>query len=143
MALYSGLWSVLSSYIGLITWIGFAGCTSYFACDKKRMKGVATSITTNLTGIAWAIISIYLGSRLNLSFGMALSCSLISYMIIIQAKMKGLRFIPGAFIGCFATFAVAGEWQSVLPSILIGIFIGYIADITGDWLYSKIGFAEN
>lgn len=39
-AICCGLWLMISVSTGLVAWIGFASCTTYFACDCKGIAGV-------------------------------------------------------------------------------------------------------
>lgn len=139
MALYAGAWTLLCEKTGMVSWIGFAGCTTYFACGKKNLPGIGVTIATNLSGAAWAMLSMLLGKMWDWPFASALLCAFISYIIIMQAKVKGLGFIPGAYIGCFVTFAAKGEWKAVLPAMLLGPVLGWLAEITGTKLHRKIG----
>lgn len=138
MAVYAGLWTFLCEKAGIPSWIGFAGCTSYFASGKSRLQGIKTAVCANISGLAWGMISIVLGNIWNRSYGTIILCAFISYMIIIQAKIKILSFIPGAYIGCFTTFGAAGNWKVVLPVMIFGVLLGYLTDISGEKLYQCV-----
>jgi hypothetical protein len=43
----------------------------------------------------------------------------------LQASYQKLSFIPGAFIGCCTTFAMAGDVANVVPSLIIGGLLGF------------------
>lgn len=134
MAFYAGLWTLFCEKTELASWIGFAGCTSYFACGKKRLHGIGNALVVNVSGVCWAMLSIRLGNVWGWSGGSAVLCAFISFMIIIQAKIKTLSFIPGAYIGCFTTFAAQGDWKMILPVLFLGAIMGCITDITGEGL---------
>ena len=51
MALYAGLWTMLCEQTGMVSWIGFAGCTTYFACGKKGRQGIKTAVIVNGSGV--------------------------------------------------------------------------------------------
>lgn len=142
MALFSALWIMICSVTGMLSWIGFAGCTSYFASGKSKKAGVITAIITNLSGVVWAMVSIYLGRYWESAVATAIFCACISYIIIVQAKVKCLEFIPGAYIGCFTTFAVGGEWRIIIIPIILGPLMGMATDVVGTWLYDRIGIVE-
>lgn len=64
-ALCCGFWAIISAAVGLPSWIGFAGCTTYFAALSEDCKGISCikkSIFCNLLGAACAILAIYLGT---------------------------------------------------------------------------------
>lgn len=135
MAIYAGLWTVLCEKTGLISWIGFAGCTTYFACGKKYFRGVGSAILINLSGVMWGMMSIALNNIWKTSYSGILICAFISYIIIMQAKIQSLKFIPGAYIGCFITFAAEGNCKELVPAIILGSIMGGLTDITAEKVY--------
>ncbi|MEF1219815.1 DUF1097 domain-containing protein, partial [Photobacterium damselae] len=56
----------------------------------------------------------------------------------IQAKKSWLAYIPGTFIGSCATFAAAGDWKLVVPSLVVGAIFGYAMKASGVWLHDKL-----
>ena len=138
MALYAGLWTMLCEQIGMVSWIGFAGCTTYFACGKKGRQGINTAVIVNGSGVVWAWISLFLGEIWNWSGNTIFLCAWISYMIILQAEIKVFSFIPGAYIGCFITFAAGGNLKAILPALFIGVLLGWMTDATGTKVYQWI-----
>ena len=139
MAFYAGIWTFICEKTGMLSWIGFAGCTTYFACGKKNQQGIGTAAAANLSGVVWAMLSIVLGNVWECSYKTVLLCAFISYMIIMQSRMKFLAFIPGAYIGCFITFAAEGNWRAVLPALVLGVILGWMTDVTSTKLYHWIG----
>ena len=59
-----GIWGAISSIqsLGLVTWIGFAGCTAYFASGKHGLEGVKTAILSTLSGMVSALVAMYISS---------------------------------------------------------------------------------
>ena len=135
--LLSGIWGWVAISLGLLSWAGFLGCTSYFASPIQGLKGLGVSVLTNLSGVVWALIIIHgsqwLGSDV---IGYVLT-ALISFFMCIQAQKHWLSFIPGTFIGACATFAADGNWQLVIPSLLIGGVFGYSMKASGVWLQAR------
>ena len=137
MAIYAGIWMLACDKFGLISFAGFAGCTSYFASGKKKFDGIKTAAFANVSGVFWAMMSILAGTYFAFPYSGAVYCAIISYLIIKQAEFKVFQFIPGAYMGCFITFACDGAWANVIISMLIGILIAYITELTGSWFYNK------
>ncbi|MGL4714336.1 MAG: DUF1097 domain-containing protein, partial [Aeromonas sp.] len=50
--------------------------------------------------------------------------------------------IPATFAGCCATFGAAGQWQLILPSLIIGALFGYLMKASGLWLSRKTRKAD-
>ncbi len=133
----SGVWGWVSVSLGLLTWAGFLGCTSFFASPTSGLKGLATSLITNLTGVFWALVIIYASSYVELEILGYVITAIVSFFMCIQAKQTWLSYIPGTFIGSCATFAADGNWQLVVPSLIVGAVFGYLMKTTGLWLHAK------
>ncbi|AAO36308.1 DUF1097 domain-containing protein [Clostridium tetani] len=136
-AILCAIWTYLSGVIGILGWIGFAGCTSFFAAGGKK-EGFKASIVANISGVFWAMITIKLSSILNFNSGAAIATGLITFVMCAQAKNKYLAFIPGTFLGSFSTFAASGDWKAVLSGLICGAFLGYACEWTGNKLYEKV-----
>ncbi|QXO16233.1 DUF1097 domain-containing protein [Vibrio ostreae] len=138
----SGIWGWLAVSLGLLSWAGFLGCTSYFASPKEGLRGLAESLVTNLSGVFWAMVIIYASDFLSLDvLGYAVT-ALIAFFMCIQAKKQWLAYIPGTFIGSAATFAAHGEWKIVIPSLLLGGVFGYLMKSSGVWLHRRAQYAS-
>ena len=53
--IFCGLWQGIGSVLGLATWMGFVGCTSYFSagCGKT---GFIKSMCSNYVGLLWHFV---------------------------------------------------------------------------------------
>lgn len=141
-AIFCGIWSALSSSLGLIAWAGFAGCTSFFAAGGKS-KGFKKTILTNLSGVFWAMISIKICQYIEIEHIGAITTAVITFIMCIQAKIKFLDFIPGTFIGSVSTFAAGGNWKAVALALILGAILGYICESTGIWLFEVLNKKDN
>lgn len=134
----SGLWGWTAVVLGLYTWAGFLGCTSYFASPRDGVSGLAGSVATNLSGIFWAMVIM----RNSESAGAAalgyVIIAIVAFLMCIQAKQAWLAHIPGTFIGACATFAADGNWQLVAPSLMLGGVFGYLMKTSGLWLHRRL-----
>ena len=133
----SGLWGWIAISLGLLSWAGFLGCTSYFASPTSGLKGLAESLVTNMTGVFWAMVIIHASQFASLEILGYVITSLVAFMMCIQAKQNWLGYIPGTFIGSCATFAADGDWQLVVPSLILGGIFGYLMKASGLWLHQK------
>ncbi|EII2404059.1 DUF1097 domain-containing protein [Vibrio parahaemolyticus] len=133
----SGVWGWIAISLGLLSWAGFLGCTSYFAAPTSGLKGLATSLITNLTGVFWAMVIIYGSTYAGLEILGYVITAVVAFFMCIQAKQACLAYIPGTFIGSCATFAADGNWQLVVPSLVLGGVFGYLMKATGLWLHAK------
>ncbi|ENM5767243.1 membrane protein [Vibrio mimicus CAIM 1883] len=134
----SGVWGWVAVSLGLLSWAGFLGCTSYFASPKDGVKGLGQSLLTNLSGVFWAMVIIHASQWVGLEVVGYVVTSIVAFMMCIQAKKSWLAYIPGTFIGSCATFAANGDWQLVVPSLILGGLFGYLMKASGLWLYQKL-----
>lgn len=135
--LLSGLWGWIAISLGLLTWAGFLGCTSYFASPTSGLKGLAQSLVTNLSGVFWAMVIIHASQFASLEILGYVITAIVAFFMCIQAKQSWLAYIPGTFIGSCATFAASGNWQLVVPSLMLGGVFGYAMKASGLWLQQK------
>lgn len=134
----SGLWGWMSVSLGLLSWAGFLGCTTYFASPRDGIHGLVESMLTNLTGVFWAMVIIKLSTIMDREILGYVVTAVVSFLMCIQARKSWLSFIPGTFIGSCATFAADGHWQLVIPSLLVGAIFGYAMKASGVLLHKKM-----
>jgi hypothetical protein len=134
----SGLWGWVAVSLGLISWAGFLGCTAYFACPQSGIKGLFISACTLCSGVLWAQVIIH-GSAIapHLEILGYMVTGVVAFLMCIQARHMLLSFVPGTFIGACATFANHGEWQIVVPSLLLGLVFGFAMKNSGLWLAAR------
>ncbi|NFN87972.1 DUF1097 domain-containing protein [Clostridium sporogenes] len=138
VGILSGVWGFVSSYFGLITWVGFIGCTSYYAAGGK-LKGLKKSVATNMTGVLWAMLIIITSNYLGFSLAGAIMTGIFSFVMCAQARFELLSFIPGTFCGSCSTFGSNGNWKGVIIALICGAFLGYSSEIGGIWLHKLVG----
>lgn len=132
-----GIWILLSSFLGIPSWVGFAGCTAFFAAGGK-VKGFKKAIFTTLIGVFWAMIIITISSYINIPYSSAISTALITFIMCYQANISLFSFIPGTFIGAFSTFAAQGNWKLIVPALILGIILGIACESSGDHLFKTL-----
>ncbi|KHT64316.1 membrane protein [Photobacterium gaetbulicola] len=138
----SGIWGWVAVSLGLLSWAGFLGCTAYFASPKDGLKGLLISLATTLSGVFWAMVIIYLSTEVGIEIIGYVITAVVAFLMCVQAKQTWLSFIPGTFIGSCATFASGGDWQLVVPSLVLGILFGYSMKASGLWLQQKLAKPE-
>lgn len=133
----SGLWGWVAISVGLLSWAGFLGCTSYFASPNDGLKGLLVSLITNMSGVFWAMVIIHASQFASLEILGYVITALVAFFMCVQAKQAWLGYIPGTFIGSCATFAADGNWQLVIPSLILGGIFGYLMKASGMWLHQR------
>ncbi|MEG0364249.1 MAG: DUF1097 domain-containing protein [Erysipelotrichales bacterium] len=137
-----GIWVHVAVPLGLLSWLGFAGCTTYFASGKHGFDGMFTAMRQNMFGVLCGMTIIFLSTQFPFYGNGIVFSGFITFVMCIAAKWKYLAFIPGTFVGSFSTFAANGEWQGVVIALLIGAVIGIACDSSGGWLYKLVGKPE-
>src|SRR5699024_12850256 len=105
-----GIWSQLGPMLGLITWAGFAGCTTYFASGKHGKDGFLSTIRQNLFGVLCGMTIIFLSNKLPSSLAPLIYSGFITFIMFLVMKIMGLEFILGTFVVCFSTVATIVAW---------------------------------
>jgi Protein of unknown function (DUF1097) len=141
-ALFSGLWFWTASALGLLAWAGFLGSTTYFSSPVDGIKGLVLSLTSNVSGVFWAMVIIKSSALISMNFMAVIITSVVAFFMCIQAKHKLLKFVPGTFIGACATFASDGDWRKVILSLIGGLLAGYLMRWTGVWLHTKLNITS-
>lgn len=130
-ALLCALWTLISNVVGsnfLLGWAGFAGCTSYFACGKHGLDGVKRTILPNLAGVVCGMMTILLGNVVTGMSEWGIWCGIFTFIMCYMAVSDLFAFCPGTFIGCFSVFAADGNWKVLVPSLILGAFLGLACD---------------
>lgn len=134
VGILSWLWAYLSNIFGLITWVGFIGCTSYFA-NGAGNKALKKSLICNFTGIIYALAIIYLSKIIPISNSGAILTGIFSFLMCYQAKSKHLDFIPGTFLGACSTFGADGKVLLVVISLICGALVGHFSHLGGIYIH--------
>ncbi len=141
-----GIWAQLSIpmsiSIELMTWAGFAGCTTYFASGKHGAEGFFVTVRQNMFGVLSGLAIIYLCGVFSFPGALGLFSGGVTFIMCIAGKYKYLAFIPGTFVGCFSTFAANGNYAGLVFSLLIGAVLGVACDLGGGLFHTKFGKAE-
>lgn len=141
------LWSFVSTLFGFPTWMGFVGCTAYFAAGGGKTGGL-TALCCNWTGVFWGMGVILLygtgvmqDATVSLAIG-ALAVGFIAWIMTYQSKIGVLANVPCAFLGCFSTFAAGGDWKGMLIGVTVGVGLGFLCDYSGRYFHRLWGKPE-
>lgn len=140
VGLVASLWQILSALyastpmneqfplIGLAV-SGFLGWTTFYAMGGKKTLFLS-GILTNISGVFWGIIFVlimFLFPQNGIPFyvGLAIAGFVSAGMMVFQAHVKLLNFVPAAFIGCTTFFAVGGTLTlPVVTTAILGLVLG-------------------
>ena len=120
MAIYAGLWTLFCEKTELASWIGFAGCTTYFACGKKKLQGIGSALAVNVSGVllgdafhrAWECVGLARGT-----------CRVMCLYFIYDnypGKNKNPEFYPGSIHRLFYDFCGSGGLENDSSATISG-----------------------
>lgn len=119
--------AALPVWAGIVAW----GC--FFAAGGKT-AGLTKTIASNLSGVLWAFLALYLWNRLG--GGVPMLSALVgvaAFIMVMQAKIPALSFIPGAFLGAATAVSVVvganGTWSSTVVALVAGAIFGYVSEM--------------
>jgi hypothetical protein len=119
--------AALPVWAGIVAW----GC--FFAAGGKT-EGLTKTIVSNLSGVLWAFVALYVWN----SFGdgvplLSLLVGIAAFIMVVQAKIPALSFIPGAFLGAATAVSVVvganGTWTSTIIALVAGALLGYVSEM--------------
>ncbi|QFI53617.1 DUF1097 domain-containing protein [Aeromonas simiae] len=134
--LLSAIWGWLATLLGLIAWVGFLGCTSYFA-SEGGYRALLKTLLCNSSGMLWALLLIHGDAWWGHGTAGYLMTGVVATLMCVQGRQQWLSYIPGTFAGCCATFGAAGDWQLILPSLVLGALFGWAMKASGLWLHQR------
>ncbi|WMT39589.1 DUF1097 domain-containing protein [Paenibacillus sp. D2_2] len=132
----SGIWAMLSLNIGLVTFAGFLGWSSFFAAGGGT-KGLKSALITNFTGVIWGFLMVQMSNFfavfLGETIGLGLSVAIGACGMSMQSRFKWLGFIPGAFIGANTYFATGLNFGGSVAAMIVGGLFGYVNEKSVNW----------
>lgn len=142
-------------YVGLLpamvlpVWVGVISWACFYATGGKK-EGLLKTLCANLSGLLWGLLIVLIYSKLGgsltvLAIAVAVGC----FLMCVQAKMKVLSFIPGAFAGTASYFSVVfyygaakvtgrHDWLDTAICLIVGALLAFLSQGIGTAL-SNIG----
>jgi hypothetical protein len=127
--------AALPVWAGIIAW----GC--FFAAGGKT-AGLAKTIASNLSGVLWALLALTLWNRFGGGVPMlSLLVGIAAFIMVVQAKIPALSFIPGAFLGAATAVSVVvganGTYVNTIIALVAGALFGYLSEMLAGALTPK------
>ena len=127
--------AALPVWAGIVAW----GC--FFAAGGKT-TGLTKTIASNLSGVLWAFVALYLWNRFGGGVPMlSLLVGLAAFIMVVQAKIPALSFIPGAFLGAATAVSVVvganGTYTKTIIALVAGALLGYLSEMLAGALGPK------
>ncbi len=135
-------WTYLALGVAALpVWAGIVAWGCFFAAGGKT-TGLTKTIVANLSGVLWAFVALYLWNRFGGGVPMlSLLVGLAAFIMVVQAKIPALSFIPGAFLGAATAVSVVvganGTYTSTIIALVAGALFGYISEMLAGALGPK------
>jgi Protein of unknown function (DUF1097) len=127
-------WTYLALGVAALpVWAGIVAWGCFFAAGGKT-TGLVKTIASNLSGVLWAFLALYLWNRFGGGVPMlSLLVGIAAFIMVVQAKIPALSFIPGAFLGAATAVSVvvgaSGTWTSTIIALVAGALFGYVSEM--------------
>ncbi|HEX7337313.1 MAG TPA: DUF1097 domain-containing protein [Gemmatimonadales bacterium] len=131
--LIAGWTYVALGVAALPVWAGIVAWGCFFAAGGKT-TGLTKTIASNLSGVFWAFVAL----KATESFGgglpvLSAMVGLAALVMVLQAKISALSFIPGSFLGAATAVSVVvgakGTWTSTIIALVAGAVLGYVSEM--------------
>jgi hypothetical protein len=135
-------WTYLALGVAALpVWAGIVAWGCFFAAGGKT-AGLTKTIAANLSGVLWAFLALYLWNRFGGGVPMlSLLVGIAAFIMVVQAKIPALSFIPGAFLGAATAVSVVvgakGTWTSTIIALVAGAVFGYVSEMLAGALTPK------
>lgn len=135
-------WTYLALGVAALpVWAGIVAWGCFFAAGGKT-TGLTKTIASNLSGVLWAFLALYLGNRFGGGVPMlSLLVGIAAFIMVIQAKIPALSFIPGAFLGAATAVSVVvganGTYTNTIIALVAGALFGYLSEMLAGALGPK------
>ncbi len=134
------LWVKFGPVLGLAVPIGIIAWACFYAAGGK-VQGLQKAIAANLSGVIYVWLALTLIGAMNLGAIAWIIIGVAAFLIVIQAKLPALSFIPGGFCGAAVTAwsapADAKSYVMVALALVVGAVLGYISEMVGGMMAKK------
>jgi hypothetical protein len=127
-------WTYLALGVAALpVWAGIVAWGCFFAAGGKT-AGLTKTIASNLSGVLWAFLALYLWNRFGGGVPMlSLLVGIAAFIMVMQAKIPALSFIPGAFLGAATAVSVVvganGTYTNTVIALVAGAVFGYLSEM--------------
>ena len=126
----------LGTAAALPVWAGIVAWGCFFAAGGKT-TGLTKTIASNLSGVFWAFVALYLSASLPGIGGLSLLVGVAALFMVLQSKIPALSFIPGAFLGAATAVSVVvgaegkfpHPWARTVVALILGAVFGYLSEM--------------
>ena len=142
LGLSIGVLLVVWTYIALgvaalPVWAGIVAWGAFFAAGGKT-EGLMKTLAATLSGVFWAFVALWAWRQFGNENVLILSIlvGIIGFIMVVQAKVPALSFIPGAFLGAATAVSVVvgagttfpNPWLKTIIALVVGALFGFVSE---------------
>ena len=134
----------LGTAAALPVWAGIVAWGCFFAAGGKT-TGLTKTIASNVSGVFWAFVALYLSASLPGIGALSLLVGVAALFMVLQSKIPALSFIPGAFLGAATAVSVVvgaegkfpHPWARTVVALVLGAVFGYLSEMLAGAIATK------
>ena len=134
----------LGTAAALPVWAGIVAWGCFFAAGGKT-TGLTKTVASNLSGVFWAFVALYLSASLPGVGGLSVLVGVAALFMVLQSKIPALSFIPGAFLGAATAVSVVvgakdafpHPWIRTCVALVLGAVFGYLSEMLAGAIAKK------
>ena len=139
--LIAGWTYVAVGVAALPVWAGIVAWGCFFAAGGKT-EGLLKTIASNLSGVLWVALALYVWNAAGQGVPLlSLLVGIAAFIMVLQAKIPALSFIPGAFLGAATAVSVVvganGTYLNTIIALVAGAVLGYLSEMLAGALTTK------
>ncbi len=125
----------------LPVWAGIVAWGCFFAAGGKT-TGLAKTLASNLSGVLWAFLALQAATRFGggSTVAVPVAVGVAALIMVLQAKISALSFIPGSFLGAATAVSVVvganGTWTKTIIALVAGAVLGYVSEMVAGMMSS-------
>ena len=135
IAILIAIWTYIAlGPASLPVWAGIVAWACFFAAGGKT-EGLLRTITSNLSGVFWALVALTVSNRVapgQLPV-LAIMVGVVAFAMVLQSRVAALSFIPGAFLGAATAVSVVvgagGTYPRTIAALVAGAIFGYLSEL--------------
>jgi Protein of unknown function (DUF1097) len=125
----------------LPVWAGIVAWGTFFAAGG-RTEGLIKTVASNLSGVFWAFVALFVGAKLGGGLAvLSAMVGIVAFAMVMQSKVPQLGFIPGAFLGAATTVSVVvganGTYTRTIIALVAGAVFGYLSELLAGVLVAR------
>ena len=137
VGILAGIWTQVSTELGLTTWVAFIAWACFFAAGGGA-AGFSRGLAANLSGVIYGWLVALLTETVQFPGLLAIGVAVAALAMCLQAGWPPLSFIPGAFAGTAVFIGTQLSFWPTTTALIIGAALGWLSSNLGGRLQTLV-----